>query len=56
MHQGTIRFKSRVSERTRKYVSILKRIVTQPAGIRWDFKANFKVYQGKTCFTIFVSG
>jgi hypothetical protein len=37
------------------HVSILKLIATQPSGIRWDFKAKFKVYQGKVSFTIFVS-
>ena len=55
MFEGKARFVSK-AERTRKYVSILKRIGTQPSGIRWDFNTNSIVYQGNVSFTIFVSG
>jgi len=53
--KGAIRFKGRVYERTRKYVSILKRIATQPSDTRWGLNTNFIVYQGRGSFTIFPS-
>jgi hypothetical protein len=40
--QGVPRIESRVSERTREYVSILIRGTTQPLGLRWGFETTSK--------------
>ena len=44
-----IRFKGKAqadekAQHTRKYVSILKRLATQPLGLRWGFETTSKNY------------